>query len=73
MAWVLETGIPILVARITVKAAPMATETAKIGSETMLSGTSPRPEKLLTKLTAKIIAAKDPRKVVIVAQMIAIL
>ena len=73
IAWVLEIGIPILVAIKTVEAAPTATEAAKEGSLTNTSGIKPFPEKFFTKAAARNIDAIEPNKVVKVAQLTAIL
>ena len=69
----LDIGIPIFVAKNTVKAAPIAIEIANAGDWIKTSGTNPLPEKFFTSVLAKKIAAIDPAKVVVVAQVMAFL
>src|SRR3972149_7837104 len=68
--WVVEIGNPVIVATITVIAAPIATAVRNSGAVAMLWGTKPLPEKVFTSPYATNIEASEPANVVIVAHQI---
>ena len=68
-----EIGNPVIVATITVMAAPIATAVRNSGAEEILWGTKPLPEKVYTRPYAKNMEASEPANVVIVAHQIAYL
>ncbi len=66
--WVVEIGIPTLVAKRTVRPAPRATAWTYCELVTRLPSTSPRPLKFFNNCPARKTAVSEPRKVVTVAQ-----